>query len=156
MNYYTEALRKYATFSGRSRRAEYWYFFLFNFIIAFFIGVIDGYLGISSLDYDGSVLADLYSLFVFLPSIAVGVRRMHDINKSGWFLLIPLYNLILLAERGTDGENKYGSDPLKKISAEDASLSEKNESASIKYCSGCGSQIDADSKFCANCGSKIK
>ncbi len=56
-------------------------------------------------------LANLYSLVVLLPGIAVGVRRMHDVNKSGWYLLIPLYNLILACTPGTVGPNEYGADP---------------------------------------------
>lgn len=56
-------------------------------------------------------LGTIYSLIILLPSIAVGVRRMHDVGKSGWYLLIPIYNLILLATNGDSGENKYGSDP---------------------------------------------
>jgi uncharacterized membrane protein YhaH (DUF805 family) len=53
----------------------------------------------------------IYLLFSLVPAIAVGVRRMHDVNKSGWFILIPIYNLILYCTAGTEGPNKYGSDP---------------------------------------------
>jgi len=52
-----------------------------------------------------------YQLAILIPSIAVGVRRMHDVNKSGWFILIPIYNLILAVTDGTKGDNKYGHDP---------------------------------------------
>jgi len=104
MNYYMMALQRYATFSGRARRSEYWYFALFNVIIAIIIGFISGIMGTS-------VLYNIYSLVVIIPSIAVGVRRMHDVGKSGWFLLIPIYNLILACTEGTKGENEYGADP---------------------------------------------
>ena len=57
-------------------------------------------------------LANLYSLAVLVPSIAVGVRRMHDVGKSGWFLLIPIYNLILAVTEGEKGENEYGQEPV--------------------------------------------
>jgi len=60
---------------------------------------------------DVNLLTNIYELAVFIPSIAVGVRRMHDINKSGWYLLIPIYNLILTLTDGTKGDNKYGPDP---------------------------------------------
>lgn len=113
MNYYLSVLKHYAEFSGRARRAEYWYFFLFNFIIAFGLGFIEGIMEIASVT-DESVLSGLYQLAVLIPSIAVGVRRMHDVNKSGWFLLIPIYNLILAVTKGTKGDNKYGSDPKAK------------------------------------------
>jgi uncharacterized membrane protein YhaH (DUF805 family) len=56
-------------------------------------------------------LANVYSLALLVPSIAVGVRRMHDVGKSGWFILIPIYNLILACTEGTQGENEYGADP---------------------------------------------
>lgn len=104
MNYFILAFKKYAQFSGRSRRSEYWYFFLFNFIIAFVLGMIGGVMGTPMLGY-------IFNLIVLVPSIAVGVRRMHDVDKSGWFLLIPIYNLILACTDGTPGPNEYGEDP---------------------------------------------
>ena len=104
MNYYLKVLQNYATFGGRARRSEYWYFALFNVIISFVLGFIGGMMGTT-------VLSNIYSLAVLIPSIAVGVRRMHDVGKSGWFLLIPIYNLILAFTEGTKGENEYGADP---------------------------------------------
>jgi len=104
MNYYFKVLKNYATFSGRARRSEYWYFFLFNVIIAFVLGFIGGLTELT-------ILGNIYSLAVLIPGIAVGVRRMHDVGKSGWFLLIPIYNLILAFTEGTQGENEYGADP---------------------------------------------
>lgn len=104
MNYYLHVLKNYVTFNGRARRAEYWYFVLFNFIISFILGFLGGLM-------DFVFLGNIYSLAVLLPSIAVGVRRMHDVGKSGWFLLIPIYNLILACTAGVKGENEYGPDP---------------------------------------------
>ena len=104
MNYYLKVLQNYATFSGRARRSEYWYFVLFNLIISFGFGFVCGLMQVPQ-------LANIYTLAVFLPSIAVGVRRMHDVGKSGWFLLIPIYNLILVCTEGVKGENEYGADP---------------------------------------------
>ena len=104
MNYYFKVLQNYATFSGRARRKEYWMFVLFNVIVAFVFGFVCGLIGIPE-------LANLYTLAVLLPSIAVGVRRMHDVGKSGWFLLIPIYNFILAVTEGEKGENQYGADP---------------------------------------------
>lgn len=108
MNYFFAVLTKYATFSGRARRSEYWYFTLFSTIISVILMVVDRSL---SIEFLGSI----YSLGVLLPTIAVGVRRMHDINKSGWFLLIPFYNLYLLCIDGTHGENAYGEDPKGRV-----------------------------------------
>jgi uncharacterized membrane protein YhaH (DUF805 family) len=88
MNHYLNCLKKYATFSGRASRSEFWYFNLFNFIF----GII---LGIFKLD----VLDGLYNLIILLPSIAVACRRLHDIDKSGWFMLIPVYNIILFCQK---------------------------------------------------------
>ena len=104
MNYYFKVLQNYATFSGRARRKEYWMFVLFNVIVSFVFGFVCGLIGIPE-------FANLYTLAVLLPSIAVAVRRMHDVGKSGWFLLIPIYNFILAVTEGEKGENKYGADP---------------------------------------------
>jgi uncharacterized membrane protein YhaH (DUF805 family) len=93
MNYYLNVLKNYATFSGRARRSEYWYFILFNSIIAFAIGFVSGLLRIN-------MLSIIYTLFILIPSIAVAVRRMHDVGKSGWFLLIPIYNFVLACTEG--------------------------------------------------------
>ena len=104
MQYYLKALQNYAVFTGRANRSEYWYFVLFNLIFSFVIGFIAGFIKIP-------ILGSIYSLAVLIPGIAVGVRRMHDVDKSGWFLLIPIYNLILACTEGTIGENQYGDDP---------------------------------------------
>ena len=104
MYYYIKVLQNYATFSGRARRKEYWMFVLFNVIVAFAFGFVCGLIGIPE-------IANLYTLAVLLPSIAVGVRRMHDVGKSGWYLLIPIYNFILAVTEGEKGENQYGTDP---------------------------------------------
>lgn len=96
----------YANFDGRARRKEYWMFFLANMIIsfglAFVLGLISPTLGLA---------VNVYSLAVLIPSIAVGIRRMHDVGKSGWFILIPIYNLILACTEGDKGANEYGPDP---------------------------------------------
>ena len=104
MNYYLKVLQNYANFNGRARRSEYWYFVLFNMIISFGIGFLGGMLELP-------ILGTIYSLGVLIPSIAVGVRRMHDVGKSGWFVLIPIYNLILALTEGEVGDNEYGPDP---------------------------------------------
>jgi uncharacterized membrane protein YhaH (DUF805 family) len=105
MNYYLEVLKKYTLFSGRARRKEYWMFVLFNFIVSFVLGLVDGAL------FGHQAISAVYSLAVLIPSIAVSVRRMHDVDKSGWFILIPIYNLILAVTEGTRGPNEYGPDP---------------------------------------------
>jgi uncharacterized membrane protein YhaH (DUF805 family) len=104
-NWYLEPLKKYATFSGRARRKEYWYFVLFNVIIAVVLDVISSAMGANDM------LGNLYNLAVLIPSIAVGVRRLHDTDRSGWWLLLPIVNLIFLAQNGHAGSNKFGDDP---------------------------------------------
>jgi uncharacterized membrane protein YhaH (DUF805 family) len=104
MNWYLEVLKKYAEFNGRARRSEYWYFVLFNTIISFVLGIIGGMA-------NTTILGTLYFLAILLPSIAVGVRRMHDVGKSGWYVLIPIYNFILACTEGDAGDNEYGPDP---------------------------------------------
>jgi uncharacterized membrane protein YhaH (DUF805 family) len=104
MKWYLTVLKKYADFNSRATRSEYWYFALFNFLISMVLNIIQlktGYI----------FLSVIYYLAVLIPSIAVAIRRMHDVNKSGWFILIPIYNLILACTDGTPGPNKYGSDP---------------------------------------------
>lgn len=116
MNWYLKVLKQYATFSGRSRRKEYWMFFLFNIIITYGIIFIAIGLEMPSL----SILSSIYSLAVLIPGLAVGVRRMHDAGKSGWFLLIPIYNLILACTDSEADSNKWGSNP--KFDAEEIDL----------------------------------
>ena len=158
IKYYLEALKKYATFSGRARRKEYWYFSLVNFIILLcfcipiyynifkmvFALVAQGNniseeamieFVLNNISYSAIiayVIYMLYALAVFIPNLAVGVRRLHDVGKSGWFLLIPylgallylipiigafvyiglaIWFLVLMCTDSQVGENKYGADP---------------------------------------------
>ena len=108
---YLNTLKKYAVFSGRAGRAEYWWFFLVNLIVSVALSVFDSVIGVG-------LLNGLYSVAVFVPSLAVGVRRLHDVGKSGWFLLIALIPIVgwiilivKLAKKGHHGENKYGPVP---------------------------------------------
>jgi uncharacterized membrane protein YhaH (DUF805 family) len=103
MNYYTDVLKKYTVFTGRARRKEYWMFVLFNFIIAIVLSVLSRALHFN--------IVLIYDLAVLLPSIAVGIRRMHDTNHSGWWLLLPIVNLIFAIMEGDKGENRFGPDP---------------------------------------------
>jgi uncharacterized membrane protein YhaH (DUF805 family) len=119
MNYYLHVLRNYANFNGRARRKEYWMFVLFNFIFIVIAAVIDNLLGLTfaeEIPY-GPVYM-LYALFTLLPSLAVGVRRLHDVGKSGWWILIgvipiigAIWLLVLLVTDGQAGDNEYGPDP---------------------------------------------
>ena len=95
MNWYLHVLKNFMEFGGRARRKEYWFFVLFNFIITVVLVVIDGVTGTASAAYGGfGVLSGIYTLAVLIPSIAVAIRRLHDTDRSGWWLLIVLVPLI--------------------------------------------------------------
>lgn len=111
LNYYLDALKKYTQFSGRATRKEFWMFFLTNALIIIGLVVIDSSV-LGNNDPQKSVLVSLYNLATIVPYLAIAVRRTHDVGKSGWFVLIPLYNLILLISSGDNNQNKYGSVPF--------------------------------------------
>jgi uncharacterized membrane protein YhaH (DUF805 family) len=112
MNWYLDVLKKYAVFSGRARRTEYWMFLLVNLVIAFVLGIIEVMIG------TGGILAAIYSLAVLIPSIAVTVRRLHDTGRAGWWILIVLIPaigaivlLIFMVLDSQAGSNEYGPNP---------------------------------------------
>ena len=118
MSWFFAALRKYAVFGGRSRRKEYWYFVLFSSIITVLLFIVDGAIGTSDSSLDLGLLSGIFSLAILIPSIAVSVRRLHDIDRTGWWFLIsfvPLIGTIVLlvfaVQDGTPGTNRYGSNP---------------------------------------------
>lgn len=102
-------LKNYCNFEGRANRPEFWWFFLFNFIVAAILGC---------LGKAGVWLSSIWSIAILLPQLGLGVRRLHDINKSGWLLLlafIPVVGgiilIILWAKQGDATENQYGPVP---------------------------------------------
>lgn len=118
MNWYFEVWKKYAVFGGRARRKEYWYFVLFNIIVSLALGIIDGVTGSFSPENGIGLLGAIYSLAVLIPSIAVSVRRLHDTDRSGWWLLIALIPLIgaivllvFMVQDSKPGQNQFGSNP---------------------------------------------
>ena len=120
IEWYLKVVRdNYANFDGRARRSEYWYFALANFLVGFILGIIGGFVPVVM------YISYLYSLAVLLPGIAVAIRRLHDIGKSGWYLLVVLipiagaiWLIVLLATEGTTGPNEYGPDPKNPIGTE--------------------------------------
>lgn len=118
MNWYLKCWQQYADFSGRARRKEYWMFVLFNaivaFVISFILGLIAGLTDIAAL----ANLSYIYTLAVLIPSLAVCVRRLHDVGKSGWMYLICLipvvgwiWLIILFCTDSQKGSNKWGDNP---------------------------------------------
>lgn len=112
MNWYVSVLKKYAVFSGRATRSEYWYFILINMAISIILAAVDRSIA------DGGILYTVYSIIVFIPSIAVAARRLHDTDRTGWWQLIifiPIIGFIILiiflVQDSKSYENKYGSNP---------------------------------------------
>jgi uncharacterized membrane protein YhaH (DUF805 family) len=109
-SYFTGAFKKYAVFKGRARRAEYWGFTLFWSIIYIVLSVFDVVFDLY-LPGETGILSTLWTLVTLLPDLSLTARRMHDNDKSGWFMLIPIYGFILCFTRGTIGPNRFGPDP---------------------------------------------
>jgi uncharacterized membrane protein YhaH (DUF805 family) len=113
MNWYLEPFKKYIDFNGRARRKEYWYFLLFNTIISLVLALV------FARGIDGeSLINSIYSAIIFLPTLALGSRRLHDTNRSAWWLLvsfIPLFGMLLLfyffAQESEITANEYGKNP---------------------------------------------
>ena len=117
MKYFLKALSNYFDFKGRARRKEFWYFVLFAVILGILSVPLD-YILFDYNVYDPNSpvffwgFGSFFDIALFIPSLSVGWRRMHDLGKSGWYYLIPIYGWIVLATRnGDSGDNYYGSDP---------------------------------------------
>ncbi len=119
MNWFLMALKKYATFSGRSQRSEYWFFMLFFVIILIVLSVLDGMLFKGAEGAPGMPILTLVGVATLLvPSIAVGVRRLHDTDRSGWWVFIqlvpvvgPILLIVFCAQDSKPGENRFGPNP---------------------------------------------
>lgn len=116
--WYLAALKKYNVFSGRSRRKEYWLFTLFNSLMAIAAFIFDNEMGTTFVGSVYGIAQCLFGLATVTPSLAVTVRRLHDVGKSGWYLLwlfLPLAGAIMvviqLCFNGTTGDNEYGQNP---------------------------------------------
>lgn len=127
MKWYIKVLKQYADFNGRARRKEFWMFTLINFIIIMALQTIMMMVGGMNPEAGGIAMAimgllGLYSLAVFIPSLAVSVRRLHDTNRSGWWLLIslvPIIGAIVLivfyVQNSQPGSNQYGENPKEEV-----------------------------------------
>jgi len=124
MKWYLKVLKQYADFNGRARRTEYWMYILFNMIFAIIAAILDNILGLKfSSESPYGFIYMVYALSVFIPGLAVSVRRLHDVGKSGWFLLIAfipiigaIWLLILYFTEGDSGTNQYGLNPKENFS----------------------------------------
>lgn len=113
-----QPFRKYFEFKGRARRKEYWLFYLFITVLILALTLLDSVLGLVDYEKGVGLFSGLFSLAIFIPSITVSVRRLHDINKSGWWyliLVVPLVGIIVFlifaCMPGTNGSNRFGADP---------------------------------------------
>ncbi len=118
MNYYTDVLKKYSVFNGRAPRKEYWMFVLWNSIIVIALTIVISIIAVAINVPSVSAVIYLYYLAIFLPSLAVSVRRLHDTNHSAWWLLIslvPIIGIIVLivffVQDSKSGTNEYGPNP---------------------------------------------
>lgn len=116
MKHYFAVLQKYAVFDGRAGRAEFWYFFLFNTLLSLTSLLVDFIIG-TTLETMG-LLQITYGVIMVIPGLAVMMRRLHDTDRSGfwiWIAIIPIVGpialFIVLARKGTEGENRYGAGP---------------------------------------------
>jgi len=155
LEWYVKALGNYAKFDGRATRQEYWMFYLFNLLIMF--GIL--LMGVMTDSDFFLVLLFLYNLAIFVPTLAVTVRRLHDINKSGaaiFYNLIPfvgpIIHLFQMCTESHQGDYKYGpvsNDPIRV-----RSQSQVAAATETSYCGQCGQKTPI-AKFCVNCGKEL-
>ena len=100
---------KYATFTGRASRSEYWWFYVLTAVVTIVASALDATFDTSWSELNSGLIQCLATLALLLPSLSVGVRRCHDTNHSGWWLLCPIYNIILMCVPSDEGENEYGT-----------------------------------------------
>jgi uncharacterized membrane protein YhaH (DUF805 family) len=122
MNWVKEVFSKYAVFEGRARRKEYWFFTLFAILVQVALAIVDGTLGMTA--HGVGMLGSLFVLAILVPSIAVTVRRLHDTDRSGWWVLIwfmPfvgwIVGLIFMCLDSQLGANRFGPNPKGEIGA---------------------------------------
>ena len=177
----TEAVKtcfkKYAVFSGRARRSEYWKFWLFNMLVSIVIMVVAAFFSDTPQEAGQGFFAvyglyGLYTLAALLPSLAATVRRLHDIGRSGGYIFLALIPaagaiilLIWLIHDSDPNENQYGPNP--KLTEELSKIPEKKSSASMKStpetgaegywtCPKCGEKVRESAAYCTNCGEPRK
>jgi len=182
MNWYMEVMRKYAVFSGRARRKEYWMFQLINVLLIVVLFISFALVIPAAVRHNENplllfvvLIAVGYVLATIVPSLAVSVRRLHDTNLSGWWVLIgliPLGGIVLLVMHvldSTPGPNRYGpnpkgidltayetqyaaSRPKTMASAAGAGVAPQSSRWFLGFCNSCGTQMSEGARFCPKCG----
>jgi len=134
MDLYLEVLSKYAVFSGRATRKEYWTFILYNMITIIVLSVIEIILSIPGF------LTIIFNFVILVPSISVGFRRMHDTNRSGLWLFLPIVNFVFLILNSQPEDNRFG--PIPKPYTQEQEM---------KVCPKCNTEYEHYASFCNNC-----
>ena len=176
VQFYIQALKNYAYFDGRSRRLEFWAFTLFNMVVASIFLVFDHIAGTYNPDTPMGLFNTVYGVLVFIPSLAVSVRRLHDVGYSGWMVLLALipiigwiWFIITAATEGQNYSNDYGPNP-KDHSQKDTQLNQPeekfdslNSKRSVNHeenpefqCKQCKQRVVREDKFCWNCGNDFR
>lgn len=163
-------MAKYATFSGRASRSEFWYFFLFQFILGIIARTIDFFSEIAFGPFGFGYLSLVCILLTIIPNVSAAVRRLHDTDRSGWWywlLMVPLAGIIVIVwacMKGTYGNNRFGTDPLflepeapfNQMAARGNTLTPGKQfpDPSKNYCSSCGYGMMPTFRLCPKCGGK--
>ena len=119
MHWFLKVVKNYAVFDGRARRKEFWFYELFYVVIFIALAWIDRFTGTFDVRNNMGFLSGLFAIAMFLPSLGVTIRRLHDTDRTGWWVLIVIvpiigfiWLLVLLILEGTPGRNRFGADPL--------------------------------------------
>ena len=154
----SSGFNRYFDFRTRSSRSEYWYWTLFSIVVSVAAAVLD------ALIFGGVAILDTISSFALLiPGIAVAARRLHDINRTAWWILIAftIIGILLLLywyiQPGNRGDNDYGPDPLRAPTGADfdeiAGLYDSDDGSG--FCADCGTPLEQDANFCPSCGAAV-
>lgn len=154
----SSGFRRYFDFRTRSSRSEYWWWSLFALLVSVATSILDALL------FGGAEILDtITGLSLLIPGLAVSIRRLHDVDRSGWWFLIVftiigiLFLLYWYVRSGTKGTNRYGPDPL--LSSENALLesvgSAPGPHGGHGFCSACGSALESGANFCRSCGTAV-
>jgi len=144
VNSYISVWKGIIDFRGRTSRADYWYFVFVNVIIAIILMVL------SSSSRLFSVLYYAYTYAMCVPSLAAGIRRLHDIGKRWYFWLIPFYNIYLLCLKGEPYANQFGQPPVSVSNVNETAADISNIAGFV--CPYCGNRLTGTEAFCNKCG----
>ncbi|PKB70582.1 MAG: hypothetical protein BZY87_10040 [SAR202 cluster bacterium Io17-Chloro-G6] len=155
----SSGFRRYFDFRTRSCRSEYWWWTLFSILIGIAAIILD------ELFFAGSAVLDTISTVALLiPGLAVSVRRLHDVDRSGWWILIAFTIIGIIfpllywyIKPGDRGSNSYGADPLLSPVEDGFQGFERDRGSQngARYCINCGSQLESSANFCRSCGTAV-